>query len=190
MTEIARLLLQDAAFAADAAAPAQQGGVASLMLPIVLFIVIFYFLIFRPQKKKQQQHDSMISSITRGNTVITAGGFYGRVSDVLEDSYIIEIADGVKVRILKSSISARKESPDDAKPMRPRRKRRKRERTEGADAPETGVTPLSMEDGVTEDESDALIGEAEGSPSVEAPEPVSLAKPEDEAPEEQEKSGI
>ena len=90
----------------------QQGGVMGLAFPIVLFVAIFYFLILRPQKKKQQQHEKMLASINKGDTVVSAGGFYGKVSDVLDDSYIIEIAEGVKVRILKNSISIRCDSAE------------------------------------------------------------------------------
>ncbi len=147
------------------------------IFPIALFGLIFYFLIFRPQKKKQQQHEAMISSIGRGDTVVTAGGFFGRVSDVMEDSYIIEIADGVKVRILKSSISIRRDAGD-AKPRPQRPKKRKRPRpvdgtgaAEGTDAaamesaedaaavPEENAAE-AMDVGVTPEENAALIESA------------------------------
>jgi preprotein translocase subunit YajC len=104
----------------------------------------------------------MIESIGRGDTVITAGGFFGKVGVVLEDSYIIEVADGVKMRILKSSISVRRDGPDaGAKPAdRPRKKRRKK-RPDGEPAPlETGAAggaEAAREDGVTPEESEALI---------------------------------
>lgn len=84
---------------------AGQGGIMGMMMPLAIFIVIFYFLILRPQKKRQQEHDKLVSSIKPGDTVITAGGFYGKVRDVLDDSYIIELDENVKARILKSSVS-------------------------------------------------------------------------------------
>ena len=147
----------------------------SLMFPIVLFVLIFYFLIFRPQKKKQQQHDKMISSIGRGDTIITAGGFFGKVSEVLEDSYIIELAEGVKVRILKSSVSVKREGADPGakpksdRPDRPRRKKRRRPLAEGesatpieaeGDVSETGEESTDIDissEGVTEAENEALL---------------------------------
>ena len=157
----------------------QQGGVMGLMFPIVLFVLIFYFLIFRPQKKKQQQHDKMINSIGRGDTVVTAGGFFGKVSDILEDSYLIEVADGVKVRILKSSISIRRDGPDaGAKAVdRPRKRRRKKRPDEAGgessslEAGENGMTEGDVEvaeetldaaesKGVTPEENEALIESA------------------------------
>lgn len=134
----------------------QQGGVMGLLFPIVLFVLIFFFLIYRPQKKKQQQHDKMIASIGRGDTIITAGGFFGVVSEVLDDSYIIELADGVKVRILKTSISIRREQGD-AQPRVPRKKKRRRRPEDGG--PETTQEQgeeMPESEGVTAEENEAL----------------------------------
>ena len=94
---------------------AQQGGIMGMLLPLALFVVIFYFLIVRPQKKKQKTHDQMLAAIGRGDRVVTAGGFFGVVREVMEDSFILEVAEGVKVRIQKSSIS-HKRNPEDEKP--------------------------------------------------------------------------
>ena len=86
----------------------QQGGLVGMMLPLAMFAAIFYFMIIRPQKKKQKAHEEMLASISRGSTIITAGGFFGIVRDILDDSYIIELDEGVKARILKSSVSMKK----------------------------------------------------------------------------------
>ena len=86
----------------------QQGGLMGMMLPLAMFAAIFYFMIIRPQKKKQKAHDEMLASISKGDTVITAGGFFGIVREILDDSYLIELDEGVKARILKSSISMKK----------------------------------------------------------------------------------
>lgn len=146
-------------------AQAPMAGMAGMLLPIVLFIAIFYFLIMRPQKKQRQQHDNMLKSITRGDTVVTAGGFFGRVSDELEDSFVIEIAEGVKVRILKSSISSRREDPSAGSRSadRPRRRRR-RKRPEGAPAEiSEGESTPAESDGVTEAENEMLVSSEEKS---------------------------
>jgi len=152
---IAGMLRESIAYAAEAAEPqTAQGGPMGLVLPIALFVVIFYFLMYRPQKKKQQQHEKMISSIGRGDTVVTAGGFFGKVCDVLEDSFIVEIAEGVRVRIQKNSISVRRETSD-AKPKSGRQKKRRKRPVEGGESaslPGVGVTGE-----VTADESDALM---------------------------------
>ncbi|MCI7402958.1 MAG: preprotein translocase subunit YajC [Pyramidobacter sp.] len=75
--------------------------------PLIIFVVIFYFFILRPQKKRQKTHDSLVNSLQRGDRVITAGGFFGIVREVKDDSVIIEIAEGLVARVLKSSISTK-----------------------------------------------------------------------------------
>jgi preprotein translocase subunit YajC len=159
------LLLPGIGFAAEAGGEtSQQNSIVGLVMPIAVFILIFYFLMLRPQKKKQQQHDKMLASITYGDTVVTAGGFFGKVTDVLDDSYIIEIADGVKARILKGSVSSKRESGDEkARPRKLKKKKRpvRRDTGESVDgifeaAPST-QTLKSMEEGVTEEENEALI---------------------------------
>ncbi|NLO56035.1 MAG: preprotein translocase subunit YajC [Thermovirga sp.] len=80
-----------------------------MLLPLGVFIVIFYFLIIRPQKKRQRKHEDMLASIRNGDMIVTAGGFYGTVRDVKDDSFIVEIADGVKARVLKGSIQMKKQ---------------------------------------------------------------------------------
>ena len=86
----------------------QQGGLVGMMLPLAMFAAIFYFMIIRPQKKKQKAHEEMLASISRGSTIITAGVFFVIVRVVLDDSYIIELDEGIKARILKSSVSMKK----------------------------------------------------------------------------------
>lgn len=145
----------------------QDGGLMGLMFPIVLFVVVFYFLILRPQKKKQQQHEKMLSSISRGDTVITAGGFWGKVSDILEDSFIIEISDGVKARIAKGSISVRREGAEQ-KPRQPKSKKKDRARRDsdsGVAESDNGVDAVAEE--VTLEEKTALIDVAAAEPTVE-----------------------
>lgn len=95
-----------AAPAAPAGAPA-GGSALGAFFPLIIFVVIFYFFILRPQKKRQKTHDNLVNSLTRGDKVITAGGFFGIIRDVKEDSVIIEIAEGVPARVLKGSISSK-----------------------------------------------------------------------------------
>lgn len=85
-----------------------QAGLLGMMWPLLLFIVIFYFLLIRPQKKRQKQHQDMLNSIKRGDQVVTAGGVFGTVRDVKDDSFIIEVSDGVKIRVLKNAISMKR----------------------------------------------------------------------------------
>lgn len=111
----------------------QQGGLMGMMLPLAMFAAIFYFMIIRPQKKKQKAHEDMLASISKGDTVITAGGFFGIVREILEDSYIIELDEGVKTRILKSSISMKKSDGNTAAPQ-PKKKKSKKSETAPAES--------------------------------------------------------
>ena len=90
-----------------AAAPAAGGNALSAFFPLIIFVVIFYFFILRLQKKRQKTHENLVSSLARGDKIITAGGFFGIVREVKDDSVIIEIAEGIKARILKGSISTK-----------------------------------------------------------------------------------
>lgn len=87
---------------------AQQGGLMGMLFPLAIFVLIFYFFIIRPQKKRDKQQKNMIDSIARGDQVITIGGFYGTVREVRDDSFQIEIAEGVRVTILKSAVQGKR----------------------------------------------------------------------------------
>ncbi len=76
-----------------------------LFLPWVAIFAIFYFLAIRPARLKQQQLAKQIEAITKGDKVITTGGIYGKVAGVDGATLIVEVADGVKIRILKSGIA-------------------------------------------------------------------------------------
>ena len=92
-----------------AAAAAPGSGVSPLfgILPWVLIFVIFYFLMIRPQQKRVKEHQAMISAVKKGDEVITAGGIRARVTRVVDEREIeAEIAQGVKVRIIKSTLSS------------------------------------------------------------------------------------
>lgn len=95
---------------ADDAAQAAPGGLSGLMsiAPLVILFVIFYFLLIRPQQKRAKEHKQMLSSVQKGDAVITNGGLHGRVVSVNEDSVSIEISEGVKVKISKEAIAIRK----------------------------------------------------------------------------------
>ncbi len=93
---------------ADGGAAAQQGGLMGMLFPLAIFVLIFYFFIIRPQRKRDKQQKNMIDSITRGDQIITIGGFYGTVREVRDDSFQIEIAEGVRVTILKSAVQGKR----------------------------------------------------------------------------------
>jgi preprotein translocase subunit YajC len=74
--------------------------------PLVLVFAIFYFMVIRPQQQRAKEHRAAIENVRRGDTVVTAGGIIGRVAKVREDGEImVEIADNVQVRVMKSTLS-------------------------------------------------------------------------------------
>jgi preprotein translocase subunit YajC len=91
------------------AAPAgASGGTAQLLmgiLPWLLIFVIFYMLMIRPQQRRAKEHQRAIAAVKKGDEVITAGGIRGRVTKVADDEAEIEIAQGVKVRVIKSTLT-------------------------------------------------------------------------------------
>jgi len=82
-----------------------MSGLAGI-IPFILMFVIFYFLLIRPQQKRMKEHRQMVENLRRGDQVITAGGIHGKVTRVgQEDDAELQIAEGVKVRVVKSTIS-------------------------------------------------------------------------------------
>ena len=76
------------------------------MAPLILLFAIFYFLLIRPQQQRAKQHQAMVNAVRRGDSVVTAGGVVGRVAKVKDDGEIlVEIADDVQVRVVKSTLS-------------------------------------------------------------------------------------
>ena len=75
-------------------------------VPFILIFVIMWFLIIRPQQRRAREHADMIKAVRRGDTVVSTGGLVGRVTKVTEDPEIeVEIADGVRVKIVRTMIS-------------------------------------------------------------------------------------
>jgi preprotein translocase subunit YajC len=77
----------------------------SLLVPTVLIIGIMYFLMIRPQQKRLKAHREMVAAVRRGDTVVTSGGIIGKVTKVEDDELQIEIADGVRIKVLRPTIS-------------------------------------------------------------------------------------
>ena len=87
------------------AAPGAFDALNSLILPTVLIIGIMYFLMIRPQQKRLKAHQAMIGGLRRGDTVVTAGGILGKVIKVDEQELQVEIAEGIRVKVLRSTVS-------------------------------------------------------------------------------------
>ncbi len=90
---------------AHAQAAAPGGGGMSQILILVVFVVVFYFLLIRPQQKRAKEQQNMLSKLATGDEIVTTGGILGRITEVGDPYLTVEIADGVRVRVLKSQIS-------------------------------------------------------------------------------------
>ncbi|MBA4803310.1 MAG: preprotein translocase subunit YajC [Brevundimonas sp.] len=87
---------------------AADGGPMALFLnflPFVAIFVLFYFLMIRPQQKRMKEHRAMIDAIKRGDTVVMSNGMIGKVTRVENEEAMVEIAQGVNVRVVKSMVS-------------------------------------------------------------------------------------
>jgi preprotein translocase subunit YajC len=89
---------------AYAAGGAGQPGMMAQIIPLVLIIVVFYLFLILPQQKQRKKHREFIESLQRGDKVITSSGIYGTITKVNEKDFVIEIAEGVNIKILKDNI--------------------------------------------------------------------------------------
>ncbi|WP_398476769.1 preprotein translocase subunit YajC [Tardiphaga sp.] len=104
------------AFAQAAAAGNDTNSMLMSLLPFALIFVIMYFLILRPQQKKVKDHAEMVKNIRRGDTIVTSGGLVGKVTKVVDDEQVeFELAEGVRVRQLRSMISGVRTKGEPAK---------------------------------------------------------------------------
>ncbi len=91
---------------AAGAAPGGPTDILMSVVPFVFILVIMWVMIIRPQRQRQKQHEEMIKNLRRGDVVVTGGGIIAKVSKVVNEAEVeIEIADGVKVRVARPTIS-------------------------------------------------------------------------------------
>ena len=85
---------------------AGQGGSGQLMafLPLILLFIVFYFLLIRPQQKKAKTQKQFLENLKKGEEVVTSGGLYGKITGITNDTITLEIAEKIRVKVLKSSI--------------------------------------------------------------------------------------
>ena len=99
-------MFESPAFAATgAAAPSGTAAFMVNIFPLILIFVIFYFLLIRPQQRRVKLHQQMVQAVKPRDTAITNGGLIGKVTKVDENEVEIEIAQGVRVRVVKSMLS-------------------------------------------------------------------------------------
>lgn len=99
------LLAANLAFAQTAPAQGQQPSLLEAVFPFVIMFVILYFMLLRPQMKKQKEHQTFVTTLKRGDEVITQSGILGKIEGMTEQFVTLEIADGVRIKMLRSQIA-------------------------------------------------------------------------------------
>lgn len=92
---------------AYAQAAGGAGGAAAFaqFIPLILIFAIMYFLMIRPQQKRLKQHREMVGALKKGDQVVTQGGILGKVTSVRDDELEVEISQGVRVRVVRSTVA-------------------------------------------------------------------------------------
>ena len=129
---------------------AQDGGAAGggdlflQFLPIILIFVVFYFLLIRPQQRKMKEHREMLGAVRRGDRIVTGGGIIGQVVKAGSDELTVEISEGVRIKVLRSTITSILAKPEPARGNR--RRGRDRDRDEEDEADEADAETVEAED--------------------------------------------
>jgi preprotein translocase subunit YajC len=93
------------AYAMGNQAASGQGGQIMAFLPLILLFAVFYFLLIRPQQKKAKTHKQFMENLKKGDRVVTSGGMYGTITGVTDEAVTIEVAEKVRVKILKGAVA-------------------------------------------------------------------------------------
>jgi preprotein translocase subunit YajC len=99
----------------QAADPCAGGGSTGMIIWMVLLFALMYFMLIRPQKKQRETHQKLIESLKKGDRVVTSGGMLGTIAGITENTVIIEVSDGVKVKVQKSHVAGLQTDPNAAK---------------------------------------------------------------------------
>ncbi len=92
--------------------PTDAEGATSIWTMLIFVVLLFglmYFVMIRPQRKRQKEHQRLIEELKRGDRVVTAGGIYGAIESISEDSIIIKVESGATMRVAKGSVSLKQE---------------------------------------------------------------------------------
>ena len=81
-----------------------QGNPLLSFLPLILIFAVFYFLLIMPQQKKQKRHQKLLTELQKGDRVVTSSGIYGTIANIKDHTFVLVIADGVKVEIEKGHV--------------------------------------------------------------------------------------
>jgi len=104
------LVFMAGCFPTETPAEGEGGGFDwTIIIFLVLIFAIFYFLLIRPQRKRQKQQRELMEELKRGDKVITAGGIYGVIESVSEDSILMKVESGATMRVSKSSVALKRD---------------------------------------------------------------------------------
>ncbi|MDX8387607.1 MAG: preprotein translocase subunit YajC [Ghiorsea sp.] len=95
------------AFLPASTAFAEGGGASdgfASLIPLVLIMVIFWVLLIRPQQKRMKEHAAVIKELKKGDKIVTGGGFLGQITDVKDNFLVVELAEGVRVKVKQDTI--------------------------------------------------------------------------------------
>lgn len=92
-------------YAAGTASGSSGAAIFMNIAPLILIFVVFWFLLIRPQQRRMKEHAGKIAAVKRGDNVVTGGGLVGKVTKVEDDHVEVEIATGVKVRAVKTTLA-------------------------------------------------------------------------------------
>ena len=107
------------------AAPAPKPTALEQFFPFIIIGLIFYFLLIRPQQKKLKRQEGFLSRLKRGDEVVTSSGIFGRIEGLTEQFVILEVAENVRIRVLKSRIGSFVKELSDDREKKPENKKRK-----------------------------------------------------------------
>ncbi|MFH1132627.1 MAG: preprotein translocase subunit YajC [Pseudomonadota bacterium] len=106
------LLAQAQGKGGGSAVPGCGGGGMMNLLPLILMFVVFYFLLIRPQQKKAKAHQEMLRNLKRGDKIMTSGGLLGTITGLTDQHITLEVAEKIRLRILRSHIMAKQSEGD------------------------------------------------------------------------------
>ncbi len=86
-----------------------QGSIVPTIIFMVAIFGIFYFLMVRPQRKRQKEHEQMVRELQKGDHVITAGGIYGQIESMGDESIVIKVESGATMRVARGSVAGRRD---------------------------------------------------------------------------------
>jgi len=111
---LAGFLIMPLVFIGGCVTPDGTGGEGEAsIIPMVIFLVvifaIFYLIMIRPQRKRQKEHDKLMQELKKGDKVVTAGGIYGTIESLSDDSVVMKIESGGTIRVARNSVVLRRE---------------------------------------------------------------------------------